>query len=151
MNENMTEQDGQKIINELVVLQNDSLKAKYSFYNKLTPVILGFLGLMVSLKSADSSSQVSQWFFFLTISLLGLCVLCSVTIQYSEFSYSKKYLESYKVESRKFVLGTSESSKIYVSAKISRFFSIVEIMTIVFLGLSILSLIIYSYALTFCV
>ena len=150
MNENLTEQDGQKIIDKLVVLQNDSLKVKYAFYNRLTPVILGFLGLMVSLKSADNSSKASQLFFFSTILLLGLCVLCSVIIQYSEFSYSKKYLESYKEESRKLVLGKSENKIAYVGAEISTFFSIVEKLTIVFLILSILSLIIYSYVLNFC-
>jgi len=142
MNEN-------KIIDELIELQSDSLKVKYSFFSKLTPVILGFLGLMVSLKSDGNFSEVSQFFFFSTILLLGLCVLCSVATQYSEVHYSKKYVENYKDESIKYIEGKSEKESIYVTSEISIFYSIVEKMTFLFLILSILSLIIYSYALTF--
>ena len=101
MNEN-------KIIDELISLQSDSIKVKYSFFSKLTPIILGFLGLMVSLKSEGNSSEFSQLFFFLTILLLGLCVLCSVTTLYSEVHYSKKYIENYKDESIKYIEGKSE-------------------------------------------
>ncbi len=145
----MNDKDANKIVDEFIELQSDFIKVKYSFFSKLTPVILGFLGLMVSLKSTDNSSEFSQFFFFLTILLLGLCVLCSVATLYSEVHYSKKYLENYRDEATKYILDKSENKSIYASAKVSKFYLIVEWLTIVFLILSILSLIIYSYALTF--
>ena len=150
MNETLTKEQRDKILNGLIEVEEDKSKTKYAFYSKLTPVILAFLGLLVSLKSGDNLSNSSELFFFSTILLLGLCVLCSVIVQYSELHYAHQKVVDYKKKGIEYVLGKSESKSINVTIKVSPFFSVVEIMTIVFLGLSILSLVIYSYVLTFC-
>lgn len=150
MNETLTKEQRDKILNGLIEVEEDKSKTKYAFYSKLTPVILAFLGLLVSLKSGDNLSNSSELFFFSTILLLGLCVLCSVIVQYSELHYVHQKVVDYKKKGIEYVLGKSESKSINVTIKVSPFFSVVEIMTIVFLGLSILSLVIYSYVLTFC-
>ena len=60
----MTEIESKKIIDELISLELQKNKVKYSFHSKLTPIVLGFLGLLVSLKSKDNSSEFSQYVFF---------------------------------------------------------------------------------------
>lgn len=144
----MTNKGPDKIIDELIILESKKSDIKYSFFNKLTPVILGFLGLLVGLKSEDGSKECSEFFFFSTILLLGLCVLCSVAVQYSELHYAKKSVDSYKDESIKYIQEKTESETIYVTAKISTFYVIAEKLTLLFLALSIVSLILYSYVLT---
>lgn len=147
----MTEQESIKIIDELVNLELEKSKIKYSFFSKLTPIILGFLGLLVSLKSKDNLSEVSELFFFLTVLLLGLCVLCSVGVQYSELHYANESIVDYKNKATEYIQGKTESKSIYVTTKVSKFYSFVEKLTIVFLILSILCLIVYSYVSTLCI
>jgi hypothetical protein len=144
----MTNKGPDKIIDELIILESKKSNIKYSFFSKITPIILGFLGLLVGLKSEDGSTECSEFFFFSTILLLGLCVLCSVAVQYSELHYAKKSVDSYKDESIKYIQGKTESETIYVTTKISAFYIIVEKLTLLFLALSIVSLILYSYVLT---
>lgn len=146
----MSENESNKIIDELINLELQKSKIKYSFFSKLTPVIIGFLGLLVSLKSEDNQSEISELFFFLTILQLGLCVLCSVGVQYSELHYANKTILDYKEKATNYIQEKAENKSIYVTTKISKFYLFVEKLTIFFLILSILCLITYSYVLIFC-
>lgn len=151
INQKITEQESKKIIDELVNLELEKSKIKYSFFSKLTTIILGFLGLLVSLKSEDNFSEFSELFFFLTILLLGLCVLCSVGVQYSELHYANESIVEYKKKATEYIQDIAKSNSIYVTTKISKFYQFVEKLAIVFLILSILCLIVYSYVLTLCI
>ncbi|WP_157811509.1 hypothetical protein [Lacinutrix sp. Bg11-31] len=145
------DQDEKKILDELIILTDKTFSVKYSFFNKLTPVILGFLGLLVSLKSGDNSSKVSSLLFFSTILLLGLCVIFSLAVLYSELHYSKKTLKNYKDAATKHILDGCVEKSINVNVEKTPFYEFCEKMTLISLGLSILSLIIYSCASTFCI
>tara|TARA_A200000113_G_C8717917_1_gene307331 strand:- start:71 stop:511 length:441 start_codon:yes stop_codon:yes gene_type:complete len=146
----MNEKESKKLIDELIDLELQKSKIKYSFFSKLTPIIIGFLGLLVSLKGEDNQTKLSELFFFLTILQLGLCVLCSVAVLYSELHYANQTILDYKEKATNYIRGKSESKSIYVTTKVSKFYSFVEKLTIAFLILSILCLIIYSYVLNFC-
>ena len=146
----MNVNESNKIIDELIDLEVQKRKIKYSFFSKLTPIILGFLGLLVSLKSEDTLSELSEYFFFSTILLLGLCVLCSVGVQYSELHYANESIVDYKKKATEYIQGIAEDKSIYVTTKVSIFYLTIEKLTILFLILSILSVVIYSYVLNFC-
>ena len=64
------ENESNKIIDGLIDLESEKSKIKYSFFNKLTPVILGFLGLLVGLKSEDGLTECSEFFSFQPYSYL---------------------------------------------------------------------------------
>ena len=116
----------------------------YSFIRNISTICMGFLALFVSLKSSNDN-DCSKIFFTITIALFGLSILFSLITQYGEIDYLRKSENArlkILLEYNESANGISKQSEAVYTGKLYVFS---EKLTYYCLGLSILSLTVYSF------
>ena len=124
-------------------------KSFFSFFKGITTMSTGLIALLIGLKPKKIPDFDSKVLFLLSISLIGLCILSSLIVQYKEVYLKKSETEIREQQLRKF-LDKKEGDEVLIdNIPISRFYVFFEKMTYVCLLLSIISLVFYVYFLEF--
>ena len=122
---------------------NDQRNEKFfSWLKNLITISVGFLGLLVSLKSENKTDFITSIFFIITISLIALGILCGVILLYSEVHILHNIRLNQQKEIQKVL---DEKNDKLVLKWINRhwIFDVCEKICFVSYFLSVLSLIIY--------
>ena len=124
-------------------------KSFFSFFKGITTMSTGLIALLIGLKPKKIPDFDSKVLFLLSISLIGLCILSSLIVQYKEVYLKKSETEIREQQLRKFLDKKEGDDVLIDNIPISRFYVFFEKMTYVCLLLSIISLVFYVYFLEF--
>lgn len=118
---------------------------KYSdgFHKHLTTILVGFVGLLISLSPVENLDQKGRILFLCTVLLLSLCILFSVLTIFGNVILLKKWsrtLQDYGEQK----LNIFEEAKKISTIKESWIFVVCEIATLTMLFLGILTLFLYT-------
>ncbi len=136
-------------INKLTESHYEYVQSKNSYYNKITTLSVGLIGLLVGLKPDSIPDYSSKILFLITIILIAFCILLSLISQHYHVSYHKQQSSSRKEQLLEYTRDTTNNKLQMNSLKKSRIYKISEKLTFVFLVLYLLSLILYVYFLEF--
>jgi hypothetical protein len=114
----------------------------FSWLRNIISISVGFLGLLISLKSVKKTDFITSMFFIITIFLIALGILCGVILLYSEIHTLHKLRLSQQKEIQKVLDGKNNN---IVLKWINRhwIFDVCEKICFVSYFLSVISLIIY--------
>lgn len=130
-----------KRLKDLEASQEKYSASHFGFLRNITTISVGLFGLLVSLKPKTIDIYSGKIAFTLTIIFLGLGILFSVISQYYDV-YIRKQDKILRTENiAKVLKGEEHIDTQYVSQP--KLFQISEVLTYIFLGLSVLSLILY--------
>lgn len=118
---------------------------KYSdgFHKHLTTILVGFVGLLISLSPVENLDQKGRILFLCTVLLLSLCILFSVLTIFGNVILLKKWsraLRDYGEQKLNIFEKAEEISKI----KENWIFVLCEILTLIMLFLGIVTLFLYT-------
>lgn len=114
----------------------------YAWLKNIITLAIGFLGIIVSLKSDKSENLLQHQFFVFTISSLAIGILCGAIVLYSEIYLLNQYR---KMRGEYLLKVINDENTIDVQAiNRPRIFDIFEITCFGFLTTSMITLVIYS-------
>lgn len=124
-------------------------KSFFSFFKGITTMSTGLIALLIGLKPDKIPDLDSKVFFLLSISLIGLCILFSLIVQYKEVYLKKSETEIREQQLKKFLKDKADGDVLIDNIPVNKFYVFFEKMTYYCLLLSIISLVLYVYFLEF--
>lgn len=129
--------------------QNKRIESKFIFYKRITTLATGLIGLLISLRPDEIDLFESKVLFQLSILLIGLCILSSLGVQFYEVTYYNKVDKIRQKHIQEYIRDPDDN---YIQVeRLPKILAlkIFEIMTLLCLSLSILTLIAYSFSIDF--
>ena len=134
-----------KLIDTFQSSQDKKDKSYYSFFRNVSTLNIALIGLLIGLQPQTLPSQMTKYLFLLSVSLIGLCILSSLGVQYGEVSSLKQAAKIRYKQILEYTQNPDESNSSPDIADKNKLESFFEKMTFVCLTLSIVSLILYVY------
>ena len=120
--------------------------SNFSFFKGITTISVALVGLLIGLKPSSIPNQCAKMLFLTTIILIGLCILCSLIVQFYEVLFYKKKVYAREKILKEYKVSVSDTDFLEVLIiKRFLFFEFFQILTFLFLLLSIITLILYVY------
>lgn len=124
-------------------------KSYFEYFKTISTISVALIGLLIGLKAAPFPNQEAKFAFFITIILIGLCILFSLIIQFYEVVGYKQEVKTRESHILKYVENPAENNLQIDNLNKHWIFKFSEIATFSCLLLSVFSLIIYVYFLEF--
>lgn len=136
-------------INKLSESHYEYIQSKNSYFNKITTLSVGLIGLLIGLKPNPLPNYCSKVLFLITITLIALCILLSLISQHYHVSYHKQVSSSNKEQLLEYTKDVKNNNLKMDPLKKSLIYKISDKLTFSCLVLYVLSLIMYVYFLEF--
>ena len=134
-------------ISKLLDFQENKMDSYFKYLRGVNIISTGLLSLLVGLKPDEIQEGSAQYLFLATITLLGLGILFSAITQFHEVTYWKQKMKAQNKMIEEYNL--SNGAKQFQSESLPKptVYKISEVLTFFCLGLSIVTLIAYVFAL----
>lgn len=80
----ITQEETQSRLKELEKITDERNDKLYAWFRTLVTISVGLIGILISFKSDETTSSLKSIFFMITISTLGLGILCALVVLFSE-------------------------------------------------------------------
>lgn len=80
----ITQEETQNRLKELEEITDERNEKLYAWFKTLVTISVGLVGILISFKSDETTSSLKSIFFIITISTLGLGILCALIVLFSE-------------------------------------------------------------------
>lgn len=138
-----------KLFDNLEESQNKRGKSYFEYFSSISSLSIALIGLLIGLKPTPIPNQFAKIAFFITIILIGLCILFSLGTRFYEVVFYSKEVAVRKSHIQSYTDNPTENNLQETMIERPKIYTFFELATFFCLVLSILSLISYVYFLEF--